>query len=281
MSNSCQELLVLGSKILREQGVPSPALDASILLSFTLGTTRNKLALNPPSKVSEELAKEFRDLIEKRSQFVPVAYLTRKKEFYGEEFFVAPGVLIPRPDTEIIVEIALDRISSEKAIGFEIGTGSGCIAETLARLRPHWKVLAGDISSSALKTAKKNFKSSNSFLIQADLLFGLTEHSFDFIISNPPYVDPKTRPNLTRDLSYEPDLALFSSNHGLFHLEKILQAARNYLKPGGRIFLEHGYDQGAACRNLGEALGYTSIQTHKDLGNNDRVFEAIYGSSAS
>ncbi|MEN8624796.1 peptide chain release factor N(5)-glutamine methyltransferase [Psychrobacter proteolyticus] len=224
----------------------------------------------------------FNDGVVKMQQGIPLAYLTGQQEFWSLNFRVNEHTLIPRPDTEVLVEQVLNWINAQPAQLsnkrlLDLGTGSGCIAISLAHelKKANWQVVAVDLSSEALKIAQHNAVSNNVAnveFIQSSWYQTLptdNEHQFDIIVSNPPYID-ETDEHLT-GLTAEPISALSAPNQGLADIEHIVQQATKYLCTGGLLAIEHGYDQGDAVRKLFLDNGFKSVHTVKDYGGNDRV----------
>lgn len=275
-------LRAAASRALETAGVESPLLDAGLLLAHVLGWPRHRLSLEPDFVPSEAERARFDELLAGRLERRPVAYLLGEKEFYGLPFRVGPGVLVPRPDSETLVELALARIPGDGA-GFrvaDIGTGSGCLAATLAHHRPAARVLAVELSSGALPLARANLAPSPEraprgvWLVQGDLAACLAPESLDLMVSNPPYVDPATSPELAPELDHEPPGALFAAERGLACVRELLPQARRVLRPGAWLVLEHGFDQGAAIREIAEAAGLVEVSTARDLGRRERCLLA-------
>jgi release factor glutamine methyltransferase len=266
---------------LRRAGVESPLLDAGVLLAHVLECPRHQLVLEPERQPSSAQILTFERLLEGRCQRVPVAYLTRTKEFFGLDFSVGPGVLVPRPDSETLVELALEMIP-EKAPWriLDVGTGSGCLAASVAHFRPQAHVFALELSPEALALASQNLTPNPARapggvpLIQGNLLSCLRNHSLDLLLSNPPYVDPNTAPTLAPELGHEPEGALFAAHAGLACIERLLPQALRVLRPGGHLLLEHGFDQGEATRTLAKEFGLTEVHTVQDLARRDRCLVA-------
>jgi release factor glutamine methyltransferase len=261
---------------------PSPALDAEVLLMHVLGCDRARLRAWPEKPLTQEQAGEYATLIERRRQGCPIAYLTGEREFWSRPFQVAPGVLIPRPETELLIELALAAIPADQSVDLlDLGTGSGIIAITLAVERSRARVAAVDASAEALAIAQANatrHAALNLRFFRGDWLSPLppTER-YDLIVSNPPYIaedDPHLRQG---DLCHEPGLALASGPDGLTALRRIIAEARAYLKPCGALLLEHGYDQADAIAALLRGSGYGEITHHRDLQGHRRATMARYG----
>lgn len=260
----------------------TPGLDAEVLLMFVLRRERAYLRTWPERRLDDDQAEAFCTLIDRRAGGEPIAYLTGQREFWSRTFHVGPGVLIPRPDTELLVDLALAAIPPDRETDIlELGTGSGIIAITLAAERPQARILATDLSSQALVTARDNagrlgcnnlrFAHGNWFAAVGG------QNRFDLIVSNPPYIaeqDPHLRQG---DLRFEPAMALSSGPEGLDALRQIAEGARAHLKPGARLMLEHGYDQAQLLGGILDNLGYCDIAHHHDLQGHLRATVARYG----
>ncbi|MDR3411675.1 MAG: peptide chain release factor N(5)-glutamine methyltransferase, partial [Formivibrio sp.] len=206
----------------------------------------------------------------------PVAYITGRREFYGRDFRVSPAVLIPRPETELLVELALAR-APQQARMLDLGCGSGCIPVTLKLERPDLALTAVDISADALALAAGNARQLGAHVrfIESDWLAALDDKMFDLIVSNPPYIEQHD-PHLQQgDLRFEPRGALTDHSDGLSHLRTIVTDARTHLTPGGWLLFEHGWDQGAPCRELLTAAGYGAVQSWRDLAGHERISGGI------
>ena len=258
----------------------SPILDAEVLLCFLLQRQRSYLKTWPEQPLTQEQSFQFLSLVAKREHGHPVAYLTGRREFWSREFIVTPDVLIPRPETELLVEICLEMIpcnTMRKLI--DLGTGSGIIAITLAAERPELEVTATDLCPAALVVARKNaqrFKIDNLHFYQSHWFDDLTDSIYDIIVSNPPYI-AQDDPHLQRgDLRFEPDGALISEQHGLRNIEMIADAARNHLNPGGYLLLEHGFNQREQVQTIFKQYEYKNVRTHTDLSGQPRVTSGLF-----
>lgn len=212
--------------------------------------------------------------MERRAAGEPIAYLTGNCEFYGLEFRVTPAVLIPRPETELLVDLALERLPVEgRARVLDLGTGSGCIAVSLGRQRPRMEVWAADAAPAALEVARDNALRLGATVrfVRSDWLADLAGERFDLILSNPPYVAAGD-PHLSRgDLRFEPASALVAGEDGLNDIRRIVAAAPAHLAPGGWLLFEHGYDQAQRCRALLTAAGFGQVTSWRDLAGIERV----------
>lgn len=257
----------------------NPRLEAEVLLCAVLGKTRTYLRAYPEYRLSEPLLGDFQALIAQRAAGQPVAYLLGTREFWSRPFTVSRDTLIPRPETELLVERTLSLLpeGSPRRI-LELGTGSGIIAITLQLERPENAVTAVELSEAALAIARKNAEnleaSTVTFLsgswyepIEGDL-------RFDLIVSNPPYI-AENDPHLVQgDLLHEPQIALRSGHEGLDALRHIIQKAPDFLNPGGSVLVEHGYQQAADVADLMTAAGFQTIAHFKDLQGHLRVTTA-------
>jgi release factor glutamine methyltransferase len=252
----------------------SAALDAQLLLAHVLGKDRTYLYTWPERKLTREQQRNFLALCARRAKGEPVAYLLGKRGFWKAELEVNPAVLIPRPETELLVELALQLGANLEGKVADLGTGSGAIAIALAGERADWQVYATELSAEAQSVAATNFR--NSALPNLHLLAGswcnpLPAHDFVLIASNPPYID-ENDPHLEQgDIRFEPRSALVAPDTGMADLCRIAEQSRDYLVEGGWLLLEHGWQQGSAVRRLLEGLGYTEVRTHFDHGNRERV----------
>lgn len=244
-----------------------------ILLASVLKQSRAYLYTYPEKTITQNDEALFQDLLTRRAQGVPIAYLIGEKEFYSLLFKVTEDTLIPRPETELLVDYALQLIAQEGDYHIlELGTGSGAIAVTLAQLRPSWQVLATDISAKALQVAKENAKQyelSNINFILSDWFDDIPSQKFDLIISNPPYIAHQD-PHLN-DLRFEPLTALQAGDEGLADLNKIIHTASEYLLPNAWLLLEHGYDQKQSVQSLLHNAHFQAIKTVNDLADLPRI----------
>ncbi|WP_072293984.1 peptide chain release factor N(5)-glutamine methyltransferase [Nitrosovibrio sp. Nv17] len=252
-------------------------IDARLLLQNVLGVAPAWLAAHPEHELTASQAQRLRRLVRRRARGEPVAYLVGEREFYGLRFQVTPAVLIPRPETELLVDLALERIPPGRACKvLDLGSGSGAIALTLARHRPLAEVTAVDISSDALVVARLNaarLAVANVRILQGDWFEGVAGESFHLIVSNPPYVADGD-PHLARgDLRFEPRAALTqgAGADGLGCLRRISRLSARHLVEGGTLLLEHGYDQAGACRELLHGASFGDVCSWPDLAGIPRV----------
>jgi release factor glutamine methyltransferase len=255
---------------------PSPRLDAEVLLAFVLGKNRSYLRAWDDKELELVSLELFTQLIEKRRVGVPIAYLTGQREFWSRDFKVSSAVLIPRPETELLIELCLERLSNnEKHAVLDLGTGSGAIAITLAAERPLVEMTAIDKSSEALDIAKENAIRHNCQHIKfvlSDWLSGLSaEARFDLILSNPPYI-AKDDVHLSQgDVRFEPMSALVAADNGLCDIKTIASNAKKHLRLDGQLWFEHGYNQGQETQAILKSLDYKNVKTYVDLSGQPRV----------
>ena len=249
----------------------SARLDAELLLAHCLGKPRSYLYSWPEETLSETCWRQFRDLVRLRLQPQPIAYLLGRREFYSMEYATTPAALVPRPETELLVELALARIPVESELHIcDLGTGSGIIAITLKKQRPRCHLVATDIDPACLSLAGDNARRHGVEieLVEADWYNGLGQgRRFDLILSNPPYI-AADHPFLTRgDLPAEPSLALTPGATGLEALQTIIGRAPEYLFPGGLLIVEHGYDQQTPVAELFAESGFVDIVCECDFND--------------
>lgn len=257
----------------------TPRLDAEVLLAHALGQDRSWLYAHNSDSLSESEVAVFTALINKRNTGEPVAYLTGVQEFWSLPIQVSPAVLVPRNDTELLVELTLQHLDAEHQSVLELGTGTAAIAIALSIERPTLDITATDVSPSALKQAQINIdqhQCSNITLLRSDWFAALDTQQFDQLVSNPPYI-AENDPHLKQgDLPSEPLLALSSGGDGMDAIRHIISHASPYLRSGALLLLEHGFDQAQLVQQLLQQHGYQSIKTYKDLGDNDRVTCAVH-----
>ncbi len=253
-----------------------PRLEAEVLLSSLLDKPRTYLMAWPEMQLSPEQTQSFHSMIERRTTQEPIAYITGCREFWSLNLEVTPDTLIPRPETEILVETALEHIPKQSPLNIaDLGTGSGAIAAAIANERPMCNVLATDFSPNTLRVAERNFHRLGLNNIRTSLGEWCNAlppgEQFDIIISNPPYV-AEGDGHLAHDgLPWEPQRALRSGEDGLDDLSQIITGAPDHIAPGGWLFLEHGFDQGDRVRSLLKQAGFSAIHTSQDLSGHDRV----------
>ncbi|MHB1187098.1 peptide chain release factor N(5)-glutamine methyltransferase [Thiobacillus sp.] len=249
-------------------------LEARVLAVFAWSVSPAWLIAHDTDPLSDAQTAQFQALLSRRLAGEPVAYLTGTREFYGRPFCVSPDVLIPRPDTELLVERALACLPPDQAVDvLDLGTGSGCIAITLALERPLARVTAVDRSAAALAIAQRNADSLNARVefLTSDWFDALAGRRFDLIVSNPPYI-AAADPHLAHgDVRFEPLSALAAGDDGLDDLRRLAKAARAHLRPGGTLLLEHGYDQADAVQALLRSNGIRHPRSWADLAGIPRV----------
>jgi release factor glutamine methyltransferase len=253
----------------------TPGLESELLLMQATGWPRTHLRAWPEQVLSPPTLANFRALVARRQSGEPIAYIRGRQPFWSLELSVTPDTLIPRPETELLVEIALAQPDGDKPrLVADLGAGSGAIAAALATERPHWSIVAIERSAEALAVARVNFQVlgvSNCLPVQGSWLRALGTGSLDLILANPPYVAAGD-PHLSRgDLRFEPRAALASGQSGLDAITAIADEARRCLRAGGLIAVEHGFDQGPAVRRLFADAGLQDPETRRDLTGQERV----------
>lgn len=256
---------------------PTARIEVRMLLQHVLQVSRAFLIAHPDTELNAEQRAVYTALLERRLAGEPLAYILGEREFFGLNFIVSPATLIPRPDTELLVTEALQRLPAQSTAQtrvLDLGTGSGAIALSLAHTRPDLAVTAVDASAAALAIAQKNaarLHCNHVRLLQSDWFSALNNAQFDLIVSNPPYIEETDTHLQQGDLRFEPRSALAAGGDGLDDLRHIIANARTHLRPGGWLLLEHGYDQAPRVRELLAKAGYTDIYSARDLGGIERV----------
>jgi len=281
-SDSIKTLLQKASKALEDIS-DSATLDAELLLAYCIDKNRTYLHTWPENTISDKQLECFQSFIKKRSTDYPVAYMLGVKDFWSLELIVSEDVLIPRPETELLVETALEKIKDiHNPKILDLGTGSGAIALAIASERADAKIIASDFSEKALDVAKTNTEkqklSSNIQFIQSNWYENIDDNDFDLIVSNPPYIDPKDV-HLKSTIRHEPVTALVAENKGLKDLEIIIENAFKHLKNNGWLLVEHGFDQGAQVNQLFNQHTFTRTNTLIDIRNNPRVSLGLFKKS--
>ncbi|WP_175624220.1 MULTISPECIES: peptide chain release factor N(5)-glutamine methyltransferase [Oxalobacteraceae] len=259
------------------QRAPLAQLEARILLAHVTQLSRVQLITQSERALTADEAQQLSQLFARRLAGEPIAYLTGEREFFGLSFDVSPAVLIPRPDTELLVELAIEHLPSQGR-ALDMGTGSGAIAIALAHARPDASVTALDVSAEALAIATSNARKNQvkADFLRSDWFSAVEAQRFDLIVSNPPYIVAGD-PHLSEgDLRFEPVDALTDHGNGLSDLHTITRDARAYLAPSAWLLMEHGYDQAAAVREALSAHGYTEVQSWRDLAGIERVSGGRY-----
>lgn len=270
-----EQVLHEGEKRLKEAFFEEAKLDAWYLMEYCFHINRVSFLLDKNRNVCEEKESQYISLIEKRKSHIPLQHITGEQEFMGYPFYVNEHVLIPRQDTEILVEEVIPYVKNKKVL--DMCTGSGCILISLSKESNLKKGVGADISKEALKLAEKNAKRNDSKVsFVCSNLFESINETFDVIVSNPPYIESKEIEHLMPEVRlHEPKIALDGAEDGLYFYRKIIKRAKNYLEPEGKLFFEIGYNQGESVCGLLEEAGYQNIHVKKDLSGLDRV---VYGS---
>ncbi|NPB07257.1 MAG: peptide chain release factor N(5)-glutamine methyltransferase [Aquificae bacterium] len=247
--------------------------DAELLLSHLLSVKPWELYFL--NELPREVLARFNELLRRRLEGQPLAYLIGEWDCMGRTFKLEPGVLVPRPETELLIEKVLERIKDEPLTGLEIGVGSGCIAVNLLLERPGLKVTGVDVSEKALRVAALNAErhgvTGRLKLLKGDLYRPVEGQRFDFIVSNPPYLPEAAWPELPPEVRAEDKTALVAGRKGTEVIERIVRGAPEHLKRGGWLFLEIGHDQGAFVEELLRRAGFTEVNIFKDYAGQDRV----------
>lgn len=272
--NNAESLIRSGTKKLSSIS-NVPRLEAEVLLSFLLDIKRIKFHTDDID-IDSKVMNKFKTMIESRFRGMPLAYLTGQKEFWSMNFFINQSVLVPRPETELLIENAIEIFKNHESPNIlELGTGSGIISIVLQKELSNPDITAIDISEEALKIAKMNAEKheiSDIRFVVSDWFSEIMNEKFDLIISNPPYVD---RSKLSNEelfgIDMEPEIALYSQNDGTSDLEFIIKKSPDYLKDGGWLILEHGYDQSSFCVSEMKTAGYSRINNSKDIQNITRT----------
>lgn len=264
----------LQQAIAQLQESESPRRDAEILLGFVTGKARTFILAFGETELTTEQQQQLSVLLARREQGEPIAHLVGEREFWSLPLRVSPVTLIPRPDTECLVEQALARMPTTPCSVLDLGTGTGAIALAIASERPDCDVTALDLIPEAVELARDNARRlgiSNVEVLQSNWFSALNTQRFAMIVSNPPYIDGED-PHLSQgDVRFEPRSALVADNHGLADLRTLIESSRDFLEPGGWLLLEHGWQQAEQTRELFADAGYTEIQSCQDYGGNDRL----------
>lgn len=258
----------------------SPEVDVRLLLGHALGVDASYLRMWPDRPLTGPEAELFQSLFERRKSGTPVAHLLGTRGFWTLDLEVSEETLIPRPDTECLVEYVLEHFDEAPKRMLDLGTGTGAIALAIASERPDWEVVATDFKQSIVNLAKRNAQQNNlaniGFSVGSWFEAVCEERSFDLIVSNPPYIDELDLHLDLGDVRFEPRSALVAAENGFSDLRHIAERAPDFLVNGGMLCFEHGYEQGEQLRSLLADLGYTGMQTHLDYGGNDRFTTARY-----
>lgn len=276
-----KELYSFGKENLRRSAIETAGLEAYLLLSESdVIDDLSEIYAHPEKEVDKDNFNKFQKLLQRRVNLEPIAYIIGEKEFYSRTYKVNSSVLIPRPETELLVDETLEIAKQlESPLILEIGTGSGCIATTIASCCDEARIVASDISEQALRTAKENIAVHNQndsvTLTQADMLGTFKNNSFDIIVSNPPYITETAYVSLEPEVkNYEPKLALSGGKDGLLYINEIISDSRRVLKTGGWCVLEIGFDQKKKVENLFIKYGFSNISSAKDINGIERVVRA-------
>ncbi len=277
-----QRVLSWATDDFKERGFDSPRLEAEVLLSHVLGVDRVRLILDAPKPLAPEELSQFREVIKRRRGGEPVAYIIGEREFYGYSFRVDRRVLIPRPDTEVLVEAALEATKGRELSGraLDLCTGSGCVAIAFKKKRPTWDVTASDVSEEALEVAREN-------ALRLGAVWGLrfvpgnlfdavgSEEEFDLVTANPPYIPSGDIPGLQPDIrDFEPRAALDGGAGGLDFIPRIARGAWERLTSGGTLAIEIGAGQSNDVAEEFERVGFVNVSRHRDYGGHERVVSA-------
>jgi release factor glutamine methyltransferase len=277
MTISIAEAILQGSHQLRKAGVPEARREAGSLLAFVLNKDRTFILAHADAAISEDEVVRFQDVLDSRARGEPAQYIMGRQEFYGLEFEVTTDVLIPRPETELLVESALKLVSKVSPVSIcDVGTGSGCIAVTLLSQLPMARAVASDVSPAALEVAKRNAArhviTDRIEFVLSDCFASLTQQHFDLIVSNPPYVAEGAVATLQREVrDYEPRMALTAGADGLDVIRRLVSQATGFLKPGGHLLFEIGFDQHEAVGALIDSETWELLDVHQDLQGIPRI----------
>lgn len=269
-----KNILERGMEVLKETEVEEYKLKCRMLLANILGSSKEYLLIHGEEEIPKELENEFFLKIERVKKNEPIQYILNCQEFMGLEFYVDENVLIPQPDTEILVEEIIKISNKPKMKILDLCTGSGAIGISLYKLLKNAEVYASDISNEAINIAKKNANKNNVKIefIKSDLFENFSkEYKFDIIVSNPPYIKTEVIQTLSEEVKREPVLALDGGRDGLKFYRKIIKESKNFLNPNGYLAFEIGYDQKEKVQNLFIENGYKNIYSKKDLSENDRI----------
>mgnify|MGYP004000333577 CR=1 FL=1 len=270
-----ENILIEGTNTLKQSGVSNPQLDCEILLSNSINKDKKYIILNPKQILNDGQLSDFKSLIEKRKKGEPIAYLINKKEFWNNEFFVNKDVLIPRPDTELIVEEVLKIYSKNTHLQvLDIGTGSGCILLSILKERKYFYGTGIDISKKSINVSKFNAKKLN---LENRVKFfhssvdNFTIGKYDLIVSNPPYIELVNLKYLEKDIvNFEPKLALSGGFDGFSKIRKVINKASILIKKNGKFILEIGFNQKNKVKEILKQEGFYINRAVRDYGNNDR-----------
>jgi release factor glutamine methyltransferase len=253
---------------------PTPRLDAELMLAHVLGKSRSYLHTWPERELDAQQLERFQAALVRRQAGEPVAYILGQQGFWSLDLEVAAHTLIPRPDTELLVETVLALLPATPARLLDLGTGSGAIALALASERSAWRVTGVDRITEAVALAERNrarLKLTNANFIESHWFSALTGQRYQLIVSNPPYIAADDRHLAQGDVRFEPSSALVAGVDGLDDIRLIIDQAPGYLQAGGWLLLEHGFDQAAAVRELLGERGFSTVESRRDLGSHERI----------
>lgn len=268
------ELIKVGIKRLKEKEIEEPVLKMRLLIASALNKNKEYIIAHGEDEIDSLKLEEIDNKMKKLEEYVPIQYITNKQEFMQLNFFVNENVLIPRSDTEILVEEIIENYKNKKVKILDLCTGSGCIAISLKKYLENSKIHAIDISEEALKVAKQNAINNEVDItfLKSDIFSNIKEDKFDIIVSNPPYIKTEVINKLDKEVKKEPLIALDGGNDGLYFYKKIIEEGYKFLNENGKIFFEIGYDQKDEIINIVKNdARYEVVKTKKDLGNNDRI----------
>ncbi len=273
-----KEVLDYGKIILKEHNIEDSDIILKMLIEYVFGIEKQKIIIYLENEIDDYKVQEFKKYIEKLKSGIPIQYITNKQEFMKLEFYVDENVLIPQPDTEILVEEIIEQYKNEKCKILDLCTGSGAIGISLAKYLPNSQVFVSDISEKAIQIAKlnseKNGVHNKIIFFESDMFKNIDEKNFDIIVSNPPYIETDIIGTLDMQVKNEPHIALDGGKDGLKFYRIIAKEAIKFLKPEGKIFLEIGYNQKLSVEKILNQENYKNIYLKKDLGNNDRAIIA-------
>ena len=274
------DIIRAGEELLSEAGIPDARRDSSTLVSLAIGRDRSFIYSHPEYEPTAEESERIDQYLKRRADREPLQYIRGTQEFYGLEFEVTPDVLIPRPETEMIVEWAIGFLKGEKTTRFlDIGTGTGCIPISILKNSPNANGVAVDISSDALavaaRNAERNGVAERLELIESDLFSNVPAEKFDLIVSNPPYVPVKDLAHLQPEVrDHEPHVALSDGSSGVSIIERIIRDARHFMLPGGVLLIEMGFGQSERVLEFTSTGGWASAQVESDLQGIPRMLYA-------
>ncbi|MGE6460626.1 peptide chain release factor N(5)-glutamine methyltransferase [Pseudoalteromonas tetraodonis] len=273
MNLTVENAITTGANLLASSS-DSAKLDAQVLLLNILQKPRSYLFTWPEKRLTDEQSQAFERACERRLNGEPVSHITGYREFWSLQLEVNPTTLIPRPDTETLVELALSCNVPNDAKVLDLGTGTGAIALALGSEMPTWDIIAVDRIDDAVALAKRNQKRlaiNNVCVEQSNWFSALNNKKFDLIVTNPPYIEYNDKHLHQGDVRFEPLSALVADDAGLADIKQIITQSRDYLHSNGYLLIEHGFEQSAAVRHIFNQMAFINVSTVKDLGNNDRV----------